>query len=240
MSRKKIDLIGAKFGMLTVVEDLGIITTGSGYKVRKFKCKCDCGNTSVVTYQSLVSGNSKSCGCLRKTNKPTKKPKGRPKTYNNYFIHEYQGKPTVYVVASNQLDCILVDIEDWDQLKDTCWHIAQSGYAAGNHNGKFVTMQQAIIPEVPDNHERDHLNRDRLDNRKCNLQVKTKLDNLHNRFYANKTSSCTGVCWYSLTNQWLAYITNHGECIRLGLFDNEEDAIAVRKQAEIDTWGKAA
>lgn len=70
------------------------------------------------------------------------------------------------------------------------------------------------------------------------MRVVSKLDNMHNREYKNKTSSKTGVCWYPLTKQWLAYITNKGEYIRLGLYDNEEDAIAVRKQAEIDIFGK--
>ena len=238
MSRKKINLLGVKFGRLTVLEDLGIITTEKGYRVRKFKCLCDCGNTCVVAYQSLVNGNTKSCGCLKR--ECSSNNAGRPKQYNDYYIHEYKGQDVVYVVASNKADCILVDVEDWDQLKDTCWHITKHGYAAGLHNGEFMTMQKALIPEVPDGHERDHVNRDRLDNRRCNLEVKTKLENLHNREYKYKTSQHTGVCWYSLTNQWLAYITDSGNFIRLGLFDNEDDAIAIRKQAEMDLWGKIA
>lgn len=52
------DLIGQKFGRLTVVE----------HSLRKhyYKCICDCGNETIVSFGNLKSGHSKSCGCLRK------------------------------------------------------------------------------------------------------------------------------------------------------------------------------
>ena len=239
MGRRKINPVGKKFGRLLVIEDLGYVNVNGEPATNKYvKCLCDCGNTTIVQYNSLVNENTKSCGCLRKENSGNHNSSGRPKKYNDYHIDEYNGEDIVFVKASNKDEYILVDIEDWNNLKDTCWHIAKNGYAAGKYNGKFTSMQSAIIPDVPDGYERDHINRNRLDNRKCNLRIVSKLDNLHNREYKNKTSSKTGVCWYPLTKQWLAYITNKGEYIRLGLYGNEEDAIAVRKQAEIDIFGK--
>lgn len=235
MGRKKIDVVGKKFGKLLVIEDLGYVNVdGEPTTNRYVKCLCDCGNITIVCYNSLTQGYTKSCGCLKN------ETGGRPRKYNEYHIGIFEGNPVVYVKASNKDIDILVDIDDWEILKDTCWHITKNGYASGVYNGKLIQMQIAIIPEVPNGYERDHINRNRTDNRKCNLRVVTKLENLHNRDYKNKTSSQTGVCWYLLTKQWLAYITNQGEYITLGLFDNEEDAIAVRKQAEIDIWNKAA
>ncbi len=54
-------LVGKKFGRLTVVRFVGV---GSGRKSR-FECVCDCGNTVVVDRQKLLSGHTKSCGCIR-------------------------------------------------------------------------------------------------------------------------------------------------------------------------------
>lgn len=239
MGRRKINPVGKKFGRLLVIEDLGRTNVNGEPAQNKYvKCLCDCGNTTIVQYNSLIHGNTKSCGCLRKEKIWNCDGAGRPKKYNDYHINKYEGKDTVFVKASNNDNYVLVDIDDWEKIKDTCWSVNKNGYAVGVYNGKFMTMQSAIIPEVPDGCERDHINRNRLDNRRCNLRVISKLDNLHNREYKNKTSSKTGVCWYPLTKQWLAYITNKGEYIRLGLYDNEEDAIAVRKQAEIDIYGK--
>lgn len=55
------DLSGMKFGMLEVVQ-YGFNKGGKHY----WMCKCDCGNSKSVYGNSLINGDSKSCGCLRK------------------------------------------------------------------------------------------------------------------------------------------------------------------------------
>lgn len=59
------DMIGRKFGSLTVVEYAGIHTTPCGTRRRMWKCACSCGNKSVVTENSLKNGSTKSCGCWK-------------------------------------------------------------------------------------------------------------------------------------------------------------------------------
>lgn len=49
------DKTGKRFGRLTVVK-----WVGSG----NWLCKCDCGNEKIVLTSSLMSGGTKSCGCL--------------------------------------------------------------------------------------------------------------------------------------------------------------------------------
>ena len=51
------DLRGQKFGRLTIVDML------ENYKV---KCICDCGNEKIVAKSSVITGKTKSCGCLHK------------------------------------------------------------------------------------------------------------------------------------------------------------------------------
>ena len=60
-NRFKIDLVGKKFGLLTVLEELPT-RDKKGYL--KYKCQCDCGNICEVQGQYLRSGDTKSCGCL--------------------------------------------------------------------------------------------------------------------------------------------------------------------------------
>ena len=48
--------IGQKFGLLTVLEELGD---------NKILCHCDCGNIKTLNKSSVVSGHTKSCGCLK-------------------------------------------------------------------------------------------------------------------------------------------------------------------------------
>lgn len=54
------DLIGRRFGKLTVME----ATSRSQYR-----CRCDCGKELDVTAHELLSGHKKSCGCLKTTPK---------------------------------------------------------------------------------------------------------------------------------------------------------------------------
>lgn len=62
------NMIGEKFGNLTVIERAETHLTSGGQKKIMWLCKCDCGNEKVVASQDLKSGHTKSCGCI-----PTKK-----------------------------------------------------------------------------------------------------------------------------------------------------------------------
>ena len=58
------DLLNSKFGLLTVIADEGIMQKGK--RRRHFwKCRCECGNEISVCQDHLVSGDTKSCGCLK-------------------------------------------------------------------------------------------------------------------------------------------------------------------------------
>ena len=56
-----IDLTGMKYGRLTVVE-FDRLQNHKTY----WKCVCDCGLTVIATGNNLRSGNTSSCGCLRR------------------------------------------------------------------------------------------------------------------------------------------------------------------------------
>ena len=61
----KKDLTGQRFGRLTVLE---IATPPNGRKRTTYKwlCKCDCGNTAIVSVNNLTKGGTQSCGCLQR------------------------------------------------------------------------------------------------------------------------------------------------------------------------------
>ena len=58
----KFDLTNMRFGRYTVIEFAG----HSRNNQKMWKCKCDCGVTRVVNGRSLVTGVSRSCGCLHR------------------------------------------------------------------------------------------------------------------------------------------------------------------------------
>lgn len=56
------DLTGLTFGKLTVLEQ-SEWKNGTSY----WRCRCTCGNETVVRYFNLLYGHTKSCGCMQKT-----------------------------------------------------------------------------------------------------------------------------------------------------------------------------
>ena len=60
---KRLNLSGIKFGRLTVERFVGFSNTKR--KRTLWMCKCECGRMKSFRSGDLMSGNSKSCGCLR-------------------------------------------------------------------------------------------------------------------------------------------------------------------------------
>lgn len=57
----KVELLGAKYGYLTVIKE-----AGRYHGKVLWKCQCDCGNTISVSSNALRKSNTKSCGCFRR------------------------------------------------------------------------------------------------------------------------------------------------------------------------------
>lgn len=66
MGRKAIDLKGMTFGRLEVLERAGTAYTPNFTAVPLWRCRCECGKEVIVRGMSLRSGNTMSCGCLKR------------------------------------------------------------------------------------------------------------------------------------------------------------------------------
>lgn len=55
------DLTGQRFGRLIAKDRI----RDTKNDITKYTCECDCGNTCVVLHQCLITGATKSCGCLK-------------------------------------------------------------------------------------------------------------------------------------------------------------------------------
>jgi hypothetical protein len=63
MRIKKKDLTGNRFGKLVVL--YAVSETQGDYGALVWRCRCECGKEINVMYTDLMSGNKKSCGCLK-------------------------------------------------------------------------------------------------------------------------------------------------------------------------------
>lgn len=71
----------------------------------------------------------------------------------------------------------------------------------------------------------DHINRNKTDNRICNLREVSNGENCKNVGVRKSSSSgYTGVSWHKAANKWNARIMVNWKRINLGLFESKEDA----------------
>lgn len=222
---KLIDLIGQKFGRLTVVKRVENSKAGN----TQWLCLCDCGNYTVSTSSNLKGKHTKSCGCLNRelTSKRNKK-------YNTYNLSGSYGVG----YASNGQE-FYFDLEDYDKIKEYCWYIDScTGYVRTRiSKSQQISMHKLLFP---DSKEVDHKKENsRNDNRKSNLRVGIHQNNMMNKkLQKNNTSGVTGVYWMKNRNKWRSEITYKNKVIQLGYFKNFDDAVKVRKEAEEKYFGE--
>jgi hypothetical protein len=84
----------------------------------------------------------------------------------------------------------------------------------------------------------DHINHDRLDNRRSNLRIVSKSQDVQN---TPKRKGCSsrfkGVCCDQRRGKWVASIQIDGRSRHLGRFEIEEDAARAYNLAAVTAWG---
>lgn len=123
----------------------------------------------------------------------------------------------------------LIDDEDADLVLDVRWSL-NNHYARGRlSDGRLEYLHRLLMGLTPgDPRQVDHVNRDKLDNRRENLRIVTVAEQRHNQGSRPNTSSrYRGVSLYRRTGRWAAQVKLHGRRHHLGYFSTEEAAAEV-------------
>lgn len=125
-----------------------------------------------------------------------------------------------------------VDIEDFELLNESIWCVSD-GYVR-RRDRRIISIHRVIM-DCAEHEEVDHVNRDRLDNRKANLRLCTKSQNQGNRWKPknSKSSRYKGVHFCARERKFVA----RGRCNSvnkyIGLFKHERSAaLAYNEWAE--------
>lgn len=124
----------------------------------------------------------------------------------------------------------LIDAAD-EHLTANRWSLDRDGYVARKmwlSDGSCRTL--ALSREVVglrhrDGKQADHINGDKLDNRRANLRVATQAQNNQNKpSYRGSTSAHRGVHWDKRSGKWYAKARLNGQAHFLGRYADELEA----------------
>ena len=251
MPRKCEDLVGRKFGRLTVVARAPDYIRKDGRKEVMWECRCSCGNPNPVI---VMSGNLKrkdrgtrSCGCIAREASAERARQNVVELHKaNHKINEYNLSGEYGIGYTSNGDEFWFDKDDYELIKDYCWHYNKRGYVvAWNIEKEFEVKLHRLVMKVDDvNIEVDHIqhpprNEHKIDNRKSNLRLVVHADNAKNHvIQINNVSGTSGVHFCERDGKWVARIGVNGRRIYLGSFDTKEEAVVIRKEAEIKYHGE--
>lgn len=148
----------------------------------------------------------------------------------------------MFIKLSNGMKAI-IDSEDWDKIKHITWGYGygsakKTGYSqyVGGRPKKSSSqiLLHRFVMNTPKGMVTDHINGNKLDNRKSNLRICTPAQNsMNSKKHIIQSSKYKGVSWYKRDKCWRAYVNFGRRQIHLGYFAKEIDAVkAYNKRAK--------
>lgn len=143
----------------------------------------------------------------------------------------------------------IVDDEDFERVSAFKWHAHESKsskfYARRDvRKGKSKTrifMHRFLMKISDPDVVVDHINGNRLDNRKENLRIASVTENNRNqtKIRSDNSSGYRGVALNSKTGKYVAYVTgSNGKRKHLGTFSKAEEAAKAFDKAAKEIYGK--
>jgi len=248
---RALNLIGQKFGRLTVIKRVENNINKKGEQRSAWLCACECGKCIVVTGDKLKTGNTKSCGCLQKDvarkNMMTTRTKTdytqiglERRTINKYDLSGEYGIGYTSNCNEEGINYFYFDLEDYDKIKDYHWHF-QNGYIAAkdfHKNYNTCVKLHRLIMNPPPEKEVDHIYHKQYDNRKSELRI---VNGTQNRWNVKGKRDLSSKKYRGVQKRGQKYrvsINYNKQRIYIGNYDTFEEAVEARQQAEEKYYGE--
>jgi hypothetical protein len=120
------------------------------------------------------------------------------------------------------------DVADQERIKANTWFFTKRGYVATHIKRKVKTMHRFLIGDIS-GMDVDHINGNKLDNRRSNLRICTHQENMFNqKKRSTNTTGYMGVSYMKRADRYEAYVHYSGKKHYIGLFHKAVDAAKAR------------
>lgn len=151
------------------------------------------------------------------------------------------------ITFTNSDKSFLIDDADWLCIAQWSnrFYLTSDGYAASTHNGRpLIVHRQLLNLQYYDGNYVDHVNGNKLDNRRSNLRVCTNQQNCAGKVNTTKRaaikSKYKGVVWDKPTSKWRAQVGYRYLVLYLGVHDTEEQAAQAYNVKATELFGEFA
>ena len=144
---------------------------------------------------------------------------------NAIIIENDYAKISMYNKNHEIIVQAIIDIDDIPKISRYKWNISK-GYVITKQGASHIKLHRLIMGDVlEDGKEIDHINRNKLDNRKSNLRVVTHSENMNNLGISSRnTSGVKGIYYIKSKNRYRVNYENKGFS-RVKYFRTLEEAI---------------
>ena len=139
----------------------------------------------------------------------------------------------------NWVDWYALIDKDQERITQSNWFMNKRWYTSGRCRNykKFWVMHRFIIGDIPKWMAIDHINRNKLDNRKCNLRIVTYSENPLNRWvYKTSKSGYKGITRTWKDKKRRALIKVKWKYISLWCYKTPEEANEARRKYEKENF----
>lgn len=191
------DLVGRRFGRLTVVANEGLLCKTSNHRYWRCECSCGSGIFTIVQGSGLKNGTTKSCGCLKREimtgsrGRPLAKIPGQVRTLGRYPGYVFTSLGEVW--------------SSWNASRRPCMTMIYYRLRPRKADNDHLTVKvrketqwlhrlilEAFKGPCPEGLECRHRDGNPANNRPSNLFWGTRSENIRDRIRHGKSANWSG------------------------------------------------